>query len=160
MEKEKPGRIKTEPAGGLLNCFCEEKPGKSWKLMNPGLALKALIVGSLVFSKPGRTVSLYCMVPSMSPRETKLLISSKFISLKFKISFNAPPGSWGLVVQKGQGRGHRVKEVLAQVHRGGSWILDSECGLARRFLDLKALIRGVDGHNDDVSEEVYTERSG
>ena len=61
MEKEKPGRVKTEPAGGLLNCFCEEKPGKSWKLTNPSLALRALIVGSLVFSKPGRTVSLYCM---------------------------------------------------------------------------------------------------
>ena len=53
-------------------------------------------------------------------------------------------------MQKAQGRGHRVEEVLARVHRGAY-----ECSTRNKVWPdcswiVKALvIRGVDGHNDD-----------
>jgi hypothetical protein len=52
-------------------------------------------------------------------------------------------------VQKAQGRGHRVEEVLARIHRGAY-----ECSTRNKVWPdcswiLKALIRGVDGHDDD-----------
>ena len=36
-------------------------------------------------------------------------------------------------------------------------MLDSECGLARRFLDLKALIGDVEGHDESVMD-IHSQR--